>query len=343
MSSSLVELDCLEVLVIVDNEVDPMSKYQNPGLLVSGRLIDIALTSPHYPDQRGKGCRELQMNSLCCGAHGLSLMITAMKGDKKRTILFDTAPEEHVWELNAKRLQPDLASIDLIHLSHWHRDHSGGMLRAIRMINDAKSTENTSMKRVTVDLHPSRPDYRGMMVPGFPVSLEADPSFEEIGAAGAIISKNSNTHTALDDMFLISGEIPRQTSYELGLKGGIRFDCFTRTWSEDTLILDERFLMCKLKDRGIVLFTGCSHAGVINASKHAVELGGGSPLYAVVGGFHLADAEAPQLHETVQDFKALFPKLLLPGHCSGWRVKCKIEQEMPGCLAPLTVGTKFTF
>ena len=101
--------------------------------------------------------------------------------------------------------------------------------------------------------------------------------------------------------------------------------------------------MCKLKDRGIVLFTGCSHAGVINASKHAVELGGGSPLYAVVGGFHLADAEAPQLHETVQDFKALFPKLLLPGHCSGWRVKCKIEQEMPGCLAPLTVGTKFTF
>jgi 7,8-dihydropterin-6-yl-methyl-4-(beta-D-ribofuranosyl)aminobenzene 5'-phosphate synthase len=43
----------------------------------------------------------------------------------RRTVLFDTGPEELLWELNAKRLDPDLASIEVIHLSHWHRDHSG--------------------------------------------------------------------------------------------------------------------------------------------------------------------------------------------------------------------------
>lgn len=46
---------------------------------------------------------------------------------------------------------------------------------------------------------------------------------------------------------------------------------------------------------------------------------------------------------TVEDFKELKPKVLVPGHCSGWRVKHEIEKEMPGTLAPCTVGTKFKF
>jgi 7,8-dihydropterin-6-yl-methyl-4-(beta-D-ribofuranosyl)aminobenzene 5'-phosphate synthase len=62
-----------------------------------------------------------------------------------------------------------------------------------------------------------------------------------------------------------------------------------------------------------------------------------------MGGFHLADAEPPQIEQTVQDLKALDPQIMLPGHCSGWKVKYQIEKEMPGRMAPSTVGTKFTF
>jgi 7,8-dihydropterin-6-yl-methyl-4-(beta-D-ribofuranosyl)aminobenzene 5'-phosphate synthase len=50
---------------------------------------------------------------------------TATKDGRKSTVLFDTGPEEDVWERNVKRLNPDLSSIDTIVLSHWHRDHSG--------------------------------------------------------------------------------------------------------------------------------------------------------------------------------------------------------------------------
>jgi 7,8-dihydropterin-6-yl-methyl-4-(beta-D-ribofuranosyl)aminobenzene 5'-phosphate synthase len=96
-------------------------------------------------------------------------------------------------------------------------------------------------------------------------------------------------------------------------------------------------------DKGIVMFTGCSHAGVVNASRHAVELAGETPLFAVVGGFHLADAEQPQIESSIRDLQALKPKLLLPGHCTGWKAKYEIEKHMPGMLAPCTVGTKFTF
>jgi 7,8-dihydropterin-6-yl-methyl-4-(beta-D-ribofuranosyl)aminobenzene 5'-phosphate synthase len=97
------------------------------------------------------------------------------------------------------------------------------------------------------------------------------------------------------------------------------------------------------KGKGIVVFTGCSHAGVVNASKHALDLAGPAvPLYAVVGGYHLVGPfNEPLVPETVQDLKKLGPKVLLPGHCSGWRVKYEIERQMPGVLAPSTVGTHF--
>lgn len=52
-------------------------------------------------------------------------MQTATKGDKKHAVLFDAGPEEDAWERNVKRLRPDLASVEVIQLSHWHRDHSG--------------------------------------------------------------------------------------------------------------------------------------------------------------------------------------------------------------------------
>jgi len=94
--------------------------------------------------------------------------------------------------------------------------------------------------------------------------------------------------------------------------------------------------------KGIVLFTGCSHAGVVNASRHAVEIGGGIPLYAVVGGFHLADSPPEKLQSTFQDLQALAPKVLIPGHCTGWRFKYKIEAELAGILVPCFSGQSYT-
>lgn len=92
------------------------------------------------------------------------------------------------------------------------------------------------------------------------------------------------------------------------------------------------------------MLTGCSHRGVVNASKEAVKLlGGNVPLYAVLGGYHLASSEAEKVEQTVKDLKVLDPKVLLPGHCSGWRVKFEIEKELPGRLVPCTVGSRISF
>lgn len=231
------------------------------------------------------------------------------------------------------------------------------MLAALRAINAAKAAANSpsvdsSVTSVPVDLHPDRPDYRGMLTPtGAIVSLEADPTFAAIEAAGGRVVTSAETHPVLDGFFLTSGGIPRRTDYEVGIRGAVRFLAASQTWVPDESIADERLVMCHLRGKGLVVFTGCSHAGVINVCRHAVELGGGGggggggevpPLYGVVGGFHLADNHPEKLARSLEDLKALAPKVLMPGHCTGWRFKFMCEQAMPAVLAPSFCGTTYT-
>jgi 7,8-dihydropterin-6-yl-methyl-4-(beta-D-ribofuranosyl)aminobenzene 5'-phosphate synthase len=74
MASTLTEIDSLEIQVIVDNELDPISKYIEP-VTAYGNLAHIGLASPKISDERGSDIHELKMENICCGAHGLSLLI----------------------------------------------------------------------------------------------------------------------------------------------------------------------------------------------------------------------------------------------------------------------------
>ncbi|KAI0884783.1 Metallo-hydrolase/oxidoreductase [Annulohypoxylon maeteangense] len=341
MPPQLTEVDTLTIHAIVNDEIDQISPSPHPSIKHAQSFLGAPLTPLPASAQPGGAKLQMRMDTLCCGAHGLSLLITVSKDGKEHTLLFDTGPEEAVWERNARRLGLDVAKVERIVLSHWHRDHSGGLLGAVRMVEGAKAATATSEEKgkVVVDLHPERPDFRGIRAHEI-IALEADPSFSEIEDAGAEVFKSAEAHTVLDDMFLVSGEIPRRTAYEGGIRGGVRFS-EKKGWETDELIMDERLVMCNLKGKGLVVFTGCSHAGVVNVSRHAMELGGGVPLYTVVGGYHLADGAPEKLQKSLEDLKALEPKVLMPGHCTGWRFKVAIEKEMPGCMAPIFGGTKY--
>ena len=141
------------------------------------------------------------------------------------------------------------------------------MLRAISMINSAKAAAGIKDKPVVADLHPGRPDFRGMQPPGQPpVSLEADPSFADIEAAGAVLRKHAEPHTVLDGMFLVSGEIPRTTEYEDGLRGGVRFSKETGSWTTDTLIMDERLVMVNIKGEPPPCLSTCDRGRTPNTN-----------------------------------------------------------------------------
>ncbi|KNG90642.1 hypothetical protein ANOM_001319 [Aspergillus nomiae NRRL 13137] len=334
----LTEIDQLEVHVIVNDELDPISPSPNPAVQVASRFMGIPLSPLDSNTERGGAQMEMRMDNICCAAHGISLLLIATKGDQKHHFLFDAGPEGAVWERNTSRLRTEVGKIEHVALSHYHRDHSGGLTRAIEHI-----AQNTGKggKGPVVDVHPNRPAYRGVQADR-PISLEADPSFEELEAAGARLLKSHQPHTVLDDFFLISGEIPRETSYEDGIYGGLRYNEDTKQWEEDTLIMEERYVMCNLKGKGLVVFTGCGHAGIVNTCRDAIKLGNGSPLYCVVGGYHLADADDTKLNATMADLKKMEPKVLLAGHCTGWRFKCLIARELPNCMVPCFSGSKYT-
>lgn len=252
--ADLVELDSLEILAIVDNELDPFSQSTNESIQQYGGVLDISFQHPASSDDaRGSNIYQLRMDDICCSAHGFSLMVTGIKDGKKRTMLFDVGPSENSWVQNAVRLGLDVGTVDMIQLSHWHRDHSGGMLKAIEVITQARSLLKKPVSPLVVDLHPDRPTFRGIQIPNKGVvSLEADPTFEEIENAGGTTQLSNLTHTVLDRMFLISGEIPRVTEYENGFPLGVRFNSESSVWEKDEVIRDERLLMCKVKGQSTV-------------------------------------------------------------------------------------------
>jgi 7,8-dihydropterin-6-yl-methyl-4-(beta-D-ribofuranosyl)aminobenzene 5'-phosphate synthase len=97
-----------------------------------------------------------------------------------------------------------------------------------------------------------------------------------------------------------------------------------------------------VKDKGLVILTGCGHAGAINTIRHAQELTGIQKVYAVLGGFHLTGALfEPIIPPTIAALKELNPKLIVPAHCTGWKATHALARELPEAFVPNSVGTRF--
>ena len=167
-----------------------------------------------------------------------------------------------------------------------------------------------------IDLHPDRPDQRGGLTPSGATPAADEPTFEAIEAAGGVVERNADVH-AVAGLFVGSGLIERQTSYETGLAGH-----HTRRgdeWYEDPLILDERFLAARVRGRGVSVLSACSHAGIVNACLSAQSLFPDEPIDTVLGGYHFAAGSWSLDPETVRNLLTASPLGFRPGHCTGWR------------------------
>lgn len=331
-------LDRLELLVVVDNETDTLSSI-DPGV---PQLPEIAsLMGRLAPSGEHEGHPTICVfDHLCVACHGLSVLVTGYRGDGARTILFDVGPYPDVWLANAERLNIDLSSIELVFLSHWHADHSAGFPEIVGAIAAARSA--VGLPAPAVDLHPNRPDQRGVQLPnGSMACLPDEPTFAAIEAAGGVVHRNAEAHPVAD-LFVGSGLIDRVTDYETGLAG--HHTRTGNTWVPDPLILDERFLAARVRGRGVSVLSACSHAGIVNACLGAKALFPGEPVDTVLGGYHLAGGlmEA-RIEETVRDLtERVQPRIVAPGHCTGWRAKAALANAFdPGRYGPSVVGSRY--
>ena len=106
---------------------------------------------------------------------------------------------------------------------------------------------------------------RGIASPdGEVLPMENIPTPEELKEHGAMPVLTTDPCTILENMFYISSEIERVTSYEKGMPNHKKKSLDETKWEPDPLIMDERFLAVNVKDKGLVIFSACSHAGIVN-------------------------------------------------------------------------------
>jgi len=296
-------LDSADVFVLVDNVSDGMSSLPEG---VTGEV----------PNLITAGAEAFTGDGLCCACWGLSLVLTARVGEKSHCLLFDAGPASYGIERNALRLGIDMGAIDAIALSHGHIDHAGGLPAALEMIFSANGDRS-----IPVHVNSGMFVHRGEETQGggvFP--LEDIPTPKALSASGATVVNEVEPRLLLDDMFYLSGEIPRVTAYEKGLPGHLKRSSIDGAWEHDPWILDERFVAIHIKGKGIIVYSACSHAGIVNVLMHARELFDPIPLSGVMGGFHLAGSNVEKIiPETVEDLRQFDLRMIVPGHCTGWR------------------------
>ncbi len=339
LPDGVMELDELEILVVVDNETDTLSSVDD-GVPQIPEIVHLAARTPPSREYEGHECKTV-FDQLCCACHGLSILITGRRAGREQSMLFDVGPYPDIWLDNARRLDVDLSTIECVFLSHWHFDHSGGFPEVIAAISEARSA--AGLAQPVVDLHPNRPDQRGIMLPnGVMVLLPREPTFDAIARAGGEIVTRDDPHPICDGFFFGSGVIDRVTEYETGLAGHHTFR--GEEGEPDPLIMDERFVAACVRGRGVTVLSACSHAGIVNACLGAKEHFPDAPVDVVLGGYHLAGkAMEARIEPTVRDLESrIEPRLVAPGHCTGWRAKARLADTFaPGRYAPSVVGTMY--
>jgi 7,8-dihydropterin-6-yl-methyl-4-(beta-D-ribofuranosyl)aminobenzene 5'-phosphate synthase len=318
-------VDSIEIQVLVDNVTDSLSKV--PGFVTAEWAV-----------LQRQGMRLMAGASLCCANHGLSLVITAHGPAGPHTLLFDGGPVDYAVERNGQRLGVDFGAVEAVMLSHGHWDHAGGLPRALGLINQANGG-----RLVPIHLHPDMFGWYGQrqsdggVLPADPIPTPAQ--WRTYGGEPVVSREPA---LLLDDTFGISGEIARVTAYEKGLTSQVR-QTEDGGWRPDPLVMDERSLAVHLRGKGLVVFSACSHAGIVNVLHHARALYPNIPLYAVIGGFHLSGSTEPLIPETVRDLGSFGLTTIIPAHCTGWRaLNALVQAYGETVVVPSAVGKRFS-
>jgi 7,8-dihydropterin-6-yl-methyl-4-(beta-D-ribofuranosyl)aminobenzene 5'-phosphate synthase len=281
-----------------------------------------------------------EMGTHLLAEHGFSVVVKVTRGDENHTIVMDgglkaVLPDGSVHttaSFNLRAMSMSLDDIEGIFISHGHFDHTGGIADIIRYCGK---------KNLPVWIHPDVLSQRWLCFADKKIKIPALVQ-QEIEEAGGLIVKSTQPEFLVQGLILTSGEIERKTDFEKG------YPCnFKETDGElkpDPEIVDDQCLIMNLKNKGLVIITGCAHAGVINSVLHARKITGVKQIYAIMGGFHLEGAFfRPLIKRTVEELQKLKPHRVIPGHCTGYSAMNELQRVMPEAYIHNVVGTRYTF
>jgi len=297
--------------------------------------------SPEFNNIMVAGATEISGLTLCCAQLGLALVLTAYVRDHRHTLLFDAGPEGALFLRNCRNLGISLTEVEAVAVSHGHWDHMGALLEALDAI-----TQPNNGRQVPCYVNPGMfLERAATLTSGQIAPFQRVPSPEDLVVHGAQAVNSPEPRVLLDDCFYLSGEIPRVSSFEKGRPDHLCRRAADEPWEPDPLIMDERYVAVHVREKGLIVFSACSHAGIINVLLNAREVFPDVPLYGVLGGLHLSGAAMERLiPDTVTHLKAFALQQIMPAHCTGWRaLHALLNAFGESVVTPCAVGSRLTF
>ena len=310
----LKELDRVEVLTLMDNFVDVL-------------LEDTEIVTRPPKAQGG----EIPTDTLLA-EHGLCLLVRVNCDAEKHTLLFDAGYNSMSVLHNMAKLAVDPNELEAVVLSHAHMDHTGSLYPILEKISDP----------IPVVIHPHAFRYPRFVEEKdgtrrrFPRTLVR----QELNQRNVEILESKNPTPILDETILVTGEVERTTAFEKGMPNAL----IEKDGSlQRDPVSDDQALVMILKQKGLVVISGCSHTGIVNTVRYAQKLTGIQKVYAVLGGFHLSGAFYEKiLDQTVSELKTLSPAVVVPMHCTGRKAMDQFSREFSSSFVLNSVGSKIT-
>jgi 7,8-dihydropterin-6-yl-methyl-4-(beta-D-ribofuranosyl)aminobenzene 5'-phosphate synthase len=255
---------------------------------------------------------------------------------------------------NMKRMKIRPTSIDKIALSHGHYDHTSGVTEILRAMDLAPKPKKWKPgvdlgeieryvrgRRVQVIAHPAAFRERwGNRKDGTMYGPVLPPPRAEWEAAGAEIILSEEPYQ-LSPGCWTTGSVPRMSFETSGRPKRITYRTGDAFFPDD--LEEDQAIAINVKDKGLVIVSGCAHSGIVNTVNHSREISGVDRVWAILGGFHLARASDEEIQSTVDRIKECEPAMIAPTHCTGFKAMCEFARQMPDVFVPGVAGAKYLF
>jgi 7,8-dihydropterin-6-yl-methyl-4-(beta-D-ribofuranosyl)aminobenzene 5'-phosphate synthase len=325
---ALEPVDEVAVLVVCDNSIDMLLLDQGPARrLPLGR----ALAGDVGPMVGAPTLEGGKVVDAPLAQHGFSALVEVRRGEHVYRFLFDTGLTPDGCVENLRRLGRDPGDIEAIVCSHGHFDHTTGLSGLVARLGRTG---------LPVVVHPEFWTQRRIAIPGQEPFELPSTSRRALEGAGFAVVEDRQPSFLFDRSVLVTGEVDRTTPFERGFP--VHEARRDGAWEPDPLILDDQAMIVHVAGKGLVVLTGCGHAGVVNICRYAQRLTGVESLHAVMGGFHLnGPLFEPIISGTVDALAQLAPDVLVPAHCTGWKATHALAARFPGAFIQSSVGTTF--